>query len=301
MKKSTKSFLRYLDEDTEINIDWLNIEATEYIQLESQLIEKDTVYIAQGNLKLIVITCGLKFCSEIIMMQILPGHINSDLTYVGNVISQIIRIAPGIPIEVVSRFKLNSSTNCQIMSHWSKHDTELPWTIIPAEKELTDLKPKIEILLTEGEGIDFDDVMNDLDIDPSNPEDEIDLDVLNFNPWDDYYLRDFFGLLSDKEVTQEIRENEDCYSSIIGYEDFSDYELLYQNYEQDLKTLRDMESQKYFSDINVLLIYNYPYCQAFRIGKTIDECQYIGLSIFSNEIWQMIEYHLETGECDLHW
>lgn len=148
---------------------------------------------------------------------------------------------------------------------------------------------------------EHEDEVNDLIVDQFDPEDEIYPDDSDFNPRNNYYLKDFFGLLSAEEELQEIIEREDGYTYFIGIEIYPDYETIIQPTEAELKIYRNMEKQTYYSIINVLLVYSYPYYQAFRIGENIDECRYIGFSLYSNDIWDIINYHLATGECNLHW
>jgi hypothetical protein len=145
------------------------------------------------------------------------------------------------------------------------------------------------------------DEINDIMVDQFDPEDEINPDEVNFNPRHNYFLKDFFGLLSDDDELQEMIEREDWYKYFIGIEIYPDHESIIEPSEEELKIYRNMERQIYYSIINVLLVYVYPYYQAFRIGENIGECQFIGLSLYSNDIWDIINYHLATGECDLHW
>jgi len=56
----------------------------------------------------------------------------------------------------------------------------------------------------------------------------------------------------------------------------------------------------FYEDINVLVVTYEFYSYAYHIGKTIDNCKYLGDSLYSNYIDKIIQHYLDTGEHGFH-
>jgi hypothetical protein len=130
-----------------------------------------------------------------------------------------------------------------------------------------------------------------------NPEDELSVVDDRFIPEQCFDLKNFFGLLTTRDILEKFRSNE--YQRFFMGEEFIDYEMIQQAHEDDLKVFDNLEKVTYYNDVKVLLVKG-PYSfEAYKIGPTIHDCKYIGFRFYIDDIFHIIDCHLKTGECNL--
>jgi hypothetical protein len=97
-----------------------------------------------------------------------------------------------------------------------------------------------------------------------------------------YHLKKYFGLLTEEEIQrQDSVDNIRTKYMGISYELFVDMRK---------------DSTEYFDDVKVLLTYDYPYYLAYKIGNSIDDSEFIECSLYTNDIYKIIDIFLKTGQ-----
>lgn len=102
------------------------------------------------------------------------------------------------------------------------------------------------------------------------------------NMVDNYDLKCHFGLLTKEEAKRQ-KEIDRLHSKHMRIE----YELFCDMQEN---------SNQYFDDVGVLLTYSYPYYSAYKIGDTIETSEFIECSLYTNDIYKIIDIYLKTGK-----
>lgn len=97
-----------------------------------------------------------------------------------------------------------------------------------------------------------------------------------------YDLKSHFGLLTEEEVKIQNEVNK--------------LRSKHMNIEYELFLDMQERSRKYYDDVGVLLTYDYPYYSAYKIGDTIDNSEYIECSLYTNDIYKIIDIYLKTGK-----
>jgi hypothetical protein len=97
-----------------------------------------------------------------------------------------------------------------------------------------------------------------------------------------YHLKKHFGVLNQEEIQRQ-KEVDAKSAKIFGIS--SDTYVEMQN-----------EDTKYFDDVKVLLTYDYPYYSAYKIGNSIEDSEFIECSLYTNDIYKIIDIFLKTGE-----
>lgn len=109
MKKKVKDFLKYIENETQITFDWLNLQPTEkYVQRNKQPIERNTLTVNDGQLIMMVCSCGCTKCKQILALQFFYGLNDSTLFDAECVMNQIKDIVPQMPIKIYDLFDLES-------------------------------------------------------------------------------------------------------------------------------------------------------------------------------------------------
>lgn len=190
--------------------------------------------------------------------------------------------------------KNNANTKMKNLSTTTLNNSEL------TNHELIQLKRQLDkYKLKHTHTYDYDD---DLDLDEVianqfNPEDELSVEDDNFIPGQCYDLKNFFGLLTTRDILERFRSNE--YQRFFMGEEFIDYETIQQAHEDDTKIYDNLEKVTYYDDVKVLLVKG-PYTfEAYKIGPTINDCKYIGFRFYIDDIFHIIDCHLNRGECNL--
>ena len=98
----------------------------------------------------------------------------------------------------------------------------------------------------------------------------------------DYHLKIHFGVLTQEEFIRQKKVDA----------------LLAKSFGLSIDTYAEMQNRntKYFSDVKVLLTYEYPYYSAYKIGSSIEDSEFIECSLYMNDIYKIIDIFLKTGE-----
>jgi len=170
---------------------------------------------------------------------------------------------------------------------------EINQDLINAKKFIEKYKPNQKHASRSDDDLYFNEAFSD----QFNPEDELTVVDDHFIPGYCYDLKNFFGLLTTRDILERLRANE--YQRFFMGEEFIDYETIQQAHEDDLKIYDNLEKVTYYDDVKVLLIKG-PYTfEAYKIGPTINDCKYIGFRFHIDDIFHIIDCHLKTGECNL--
>lgn len=102
------------------------------------------------------------------------------------------------------------------------------------------------------------------------------------NMVDNYDLKSHFGLLSEGEIKIQNEVNK--------------LRSKHMNIEYELFCDMQENSNQYFDDVGVLLTYSYPYYSAYKIGDTIETSEFIECSLYTNDIYKIIDIYLKTGK-----
>jgi hypothetical protein len=104
MKKHVKEFLNYLEKETMLQIESLPFfKTTKFFNRYGNPINADEVVI-NGEMTLLVHSCGCNQCKQIIGMQLFYRH-SSKLVDAEDVMMKIKKIVPTIPIVLVDEFE----------------------------------------------------------------------------------------------------------------------------------------------------------------------------------------------------
>ncbi len=113
-------------------------------------------------------------------------------------------------------------------------------------------------------------------------EEDIELEYIRRNMVYNYNLKRHFGLLTKEEI-----ERQDEVDKLRAKQMRVSYEVYVEMGE---------ESIRYFDDVRVLLTYEYPYYSAYKIGSSIEDSEFIECSLYTNDIYKIIDIFLKTGE-----
>ena len=113
-------------------------------------------------------------------------------------------------------------------------------------------------------------------------EEDIEQEYIRRNMVYKYNLKKHFGLLTKEEIQRQIEVDK-----LRAKHMRVSYELYVQMGEK---------STKYFDDVKVLLTYAYPYYSAYKIGSSIEDSEFIECSLYTNDIYKIIDIFLKTGE-----
>lgn len=112
-----------------------------------------------------------------------------------------------------------------------------------------------------------------------------------------YFLKEFYGLLSDEDILQNLNKKDNSW--MFMKEEFIDYDTILQPTDKERYAYEYLEDCGYYAEGQILMIYQYPYYSAYKLGETIEDCVFIGASGYTNDFAKMIDYYLETGETDV--
>jgi len=119
-----------------------------------------------------------------------------------------------------------------------------------------------------------------------------------FNPALCSDLLEYFNLLSEEQILKKLEFESTCIYVDEGL--FIDEEQLQVLREED-KNITDRQSESaYYDDIDVLVVNHEFYSFAYHIGETIDDCKFLGDSLYTNYIHKIIKHFLDTGEHGFH-
>ena len=101
MKKNVKDFMKYLEKETDIEVDLETISPTQRITNSlNNPIHVNVVGINQGTLGMAVFSCGCRNCKNLTGIEILFGQNGSELHDAEIVKNMIKSVVPTIPVEI---------------------------------------------------------------------------------------------------------------------------------------------------------------------------------------------------------